>query len=694
MEDLKAIRVLEGSKVSHDYMGKEVATFGYKHLIEIGVPAIGIPGRQNNLVIIDVDAVSDSHKFDGRAWWDEYSKRAGMPKTYSVSTPSGGAHYYFRLPIAINPDVFAPPSKLTDGVDIKWNGWVKAPPTKGYMPMYGCPADIVDAPPSLIAEMERIKGGQQAPGLNPSSADADISNLATPYDDNQIEELRKRIEWLQSAGSLSRDEWRDGIFSLKAGCRDPDILDELVVKWTMNKSYSPGDEDAAREMAERAEVHGRVGPGTVFGILKNVALREGAPIVASAYTRQEIVNKSKVKITMTKDGCVKIAPTESNVAALIGAMFDLDTLFHDIRMDNFVYKGQVYSDQDLANIIAPMIQSPSYGLGFENIKKQMVMGGLDVLLATRQIDPHRRWLEGLQWDGVKRIDKFFPTYVSCEDNKYTRAVSKNLWLALAARGLQPGAKFDNVVVLEGVEGSRKSTLCELIGGEYYMSMSSSEDINSPDVLRRMHQSSVVELPELVGLLGKSGEEIKAILATRIDSMRALYARKGVRKPRGFIFIATTNSSRYINQDMGYRRYWPIKVPGGAMSINTELIKADREQLFAEAVVRFHKGEGFWEVPGQVKGEVDSRMNIEPLVEPLRRIMEDAFGTISLTDAYKNLEATGMVSRGFTTKVARRIQSALLTIGAQEIRLGKEIKWALPQEDVIEVKPVADIAAFI
>ncbi|MBF31844.1 MAG: putative primase [Prokaryotic dsDNA virus sp.] len=694
MEDLKAIRVIPGMKVSHDYMGNNVSTFGYRHLIEIGVPVIGIPGRQNNLVIVDVDAAGESHKHDGRAWWDAYCKEAGIPKTYSVSTPSGGAHYYFRLPVAINPETFSPPATLADGVDIKWNGWVAAPPSKGYMPMYGGPGDILDAPPSLIAEMEVRKAGQPAKGLNNDDPFNAIQNLARPYTEGQIEEIRKRIDWLQSTGSLSRDEWRDGIFSLKAGIQDPEILDEFLVKWSMNKNYTPGDENIARDMAERADEHGAVGPGTIFSILKNVALREGAPIVASPYTRQEIIDKSKVKITVTKDGVVKVAPTESNVASLMGAMFDSEHLFHDIRNDNFVYKGQVYSDTDLANIFSPMIQSPSYGLGFENMKRSTVAGGIDVLMAARQIDPHRRWLDGLEWDGVKRIDTFFSVYASVKNSSYVQAVSKNMWIAMAARGLQPGAKFDNVIVLEGPEGARKSTLCELLGGEYYMSLSSKEDINSPDVLRKMHQSSIVELPELVGLLGRSGEEIKAILATRIDSMRALYSKKGVRKARGFIFIATTNSKRYINEDMGYRRYWPIKIPGGVCQIDTDAIKRDRDMLFAEAVARFNTGEEFWDVPKELRGEVELRRNEEPLTEPVREIMENALAPVRMTDIYKHLEAGGYVSKGLTYQVSARINIALKTIGAEEVVINKARKWIIPTEQIVEVQPIVGASSFI
>lgn len=681
MEDLKAIRVLQGTKISHDYQDNNVTTFSYQHLVDIRVPAIGIPAKQNGLIIVDVDGISKDHRFDGRAWWENFAKEAGMPPTYTVSTPSGGYHCYFRLPVAINPDTFSPPARLADGVDIKYNGWVAAPPTQGYRAVYGTIADIEEAPPSLILEMEKVRDQGKTKSYDSiSDPFAKLGDLARPFNEAQIVEIRKRIEWMQQVGELSYDEWRDGLFALKAGIPDnPELLDDLALQWTYNRTYQSGDEHKARDIIERADVHGGVGPGSIFAIFKNVALRSGAPVVASPYNRVEIINRSKVTVKISADGASKVAPTESNVAALLGAMFDAEYLYHDVRNDNFVYNGRVYSDIELTNIFAPMIQSTVHGLGFENIKKATIQSGLDVLMAARQTDPYKKWLESLVWDGVPRVDRFFSRYVNTEDSAYTRGVSKNLWIALAARGIDPGCKFDNVVVLEGAEGARKSTLCEIIGGDYYMCMSSDESINSPDTLRKMHQSTIVELPELIGLLGKTGEEVKAIITTRRDSMRALYARKGVVKPRGFVFIGTTNSKRYLSEDMGYRRYWPIEIRGGVCVVKTEEIQQDREQLFAEAVQRYKMGETFWEEPASLRDEVGKRLNEEPLVDPIRVILTNAFGAMKLSDIYKHLETGGFLPKGLSHKAALRISRALKFIGAEEVSEGGAIKWRIPQQ---------------
>ena len=89
--DLKAIRFVPNTKISHDYDGKEVDTFSYGHLIRNKIPYIGIPGRQNRLVIIDVDSAEQGgHKKDGREWWANFHKESGVPPTYTVRTRSGG----------------------------------------------------------------------------------------------------------------------------------------------------------------------------------------------------------------------------------------------------------------------------------------------------------------------------------------------------------------------------------------------------------------------------------------------------------------------------------------------------------------------------------------------------------------------------------------------------------------------------
>lgn len=653
-QDLLAIRFMPGTKVSHDYSGNEVKTFSYKELIGIKVPAIGIPCRQNNLIVIDVDVESDQHKHDGREWWVNFCRENNIPKTYTVQTASGGYHFYFSLPQGINPDTFRPPANLAPGVDVKYNGWVGAPPTAGYTVLNGNISTIEEVPPSLFAYMATAKD-QPATFDNPESG---ISFTAhRPYTEEQISEIRIKIKWLQENGDLSRSEWRDGLFALKAGVTDPDVLEELAVQWTMNKAYQQGDEQEALSIVNKADRFGPIGPGTIFSIIKAVQIREGAAKVDSSYTFEQILNRANVPYSFGKDGKLKISNSETNCARLIGAMFDESELYHDVRSDQYIYKGRPYNDVEITNVIMPKIQSSEGGLGLDKFRKNIIKSGLEVLLSERQIDPHKKYLDSLKWDGQSRIENFFSHYCGVSDNEYHRKVSKNFWVSLAARGLKPGIKFDSMVIIEGVEGIRKSSLVEAIGGEYTFAPSRKDALENMDELRKMHQSVIVELPELMGLVNQPAERVKAFLASPFDHIRDLYARKAMRKERGFVFVGTTNSSEYLQLDMGLRRFWPISIPRGNQ-IDIDGIKRDRDQLFAEAIQHYRDGHPFFTIDQEVLNQYASNKII---TDPIDYVIEEMIGddpNVNLVTVYRNLEAAGYISRGLNQQSKTRISNSL------------------------------------
>ena len=658
VQDLKAIRFMKGTKVSHDYSDQKVKTFSYLELVQLNSPAIGIPCRQNNIIVIDVDVEGTTHKNDGREFWTNFCEKYNLPKTYTVRTPSGGYHFYYRLPAHINPDTFSPPATLSAGVDLKWNGWVGAPPTQGYDVHYGNTSTIIEAPGALLDYISSLIKGKPVKTFDVVNSEAALE-LHRPFSEAQIKDLKNKIEWLQTNGSLSRQEWRDGLFALKAGVEDPVLLDELAEKWTMNRNYVPGDEVQARSIVAKANKQGPIGPGSIFAILRQVAIREGAPAVDSPWTTQEIFDRAKVQLSFNKDGAVKVETSESNAASLIGAIFDDNTLYHDERTDLYMFKGKSYSDAELVNTFMPMIQSPTFGLGLEKFRRASVATGIDILMASRKKDPHFEYLKSLRWDGVPRIEKFFINYVGVEDSDYHRLVGKNFWVSLAARGLSPGCKFDSMVVLEGREGIMKSSLVEAIGGEYTFAPSRRDALDNVDELRKMHQSVIVELPELMGLVNESAEKVKAFLAKPFDNIRALYARKAVRSPRGFVFVGTTNSDKYLSAAMGVRRFWPVRIPNNVKGIKLSQIKADRDQLFAEAIELFKKGYEYWQMPNEyLAGLVESRVIDEPLITPIKEILPSMGSTWTSTDIYRRLEALGYVNKGLTVGVVQRIESSL------------------------------------
>lgn len=68
----------------------------------------------------------------------------------------------------------------------------------------------------------------------------------------------------------------------------------------------------------------------------------------------------------------------------------------------------------------------------------------------RSYHPIRDFFRGLpEWDGVERAETALVDYLGAEDTPYVRAVTRKLLCAAYVRVHHPGAKFDNMVVLNG-----------------------------------------------------------------------------------------------------------------------------------------------------------------------------------------------------------------------------------------------------
>ena len=231
-------------------------------------------------------------------------------------------------------------------------------------------------------------------------------------------------------------------------------------------------------------------------------------------------------------------------------------------------------------------------LGLTKLNKDKVNDTLDYLACQREESATRLYMESLKWDGTPRIDTFFSDYVNCQKNEYTMAVSKNFWIAMAARTYSPGCKFDNMVVLEGmVQGAGKTTLLEIISkGWVCKSKGSFED---KDFYQNMEGCLIVEFGEMHQTKKADINLLKDILSDPRDKFRRSYGEFSEYFPRQSIFVGTTNDTEYLNDETGGRRFWPIRTNG---TFDLNKIKENLDQFYAEAVARYKKGETWHEVP--------------------------------------------------------------------------------------------------
>ena len=72
------------------------------------------------------------------------------------------------------------------------------------------------------------------------------------------------------------------------------------------------------------------------------------------------------------------------------------------------------------------------------------------------------YLDALKHDGKPRIDTWLTVYLGAKDNPLNRAIGRKMPIGAVRRAREPGCKFDYVVVLEGAQGSGKSTALRIL----------------------------------------------------------------------------------------------------------------------------------------------------------------------------------------------------------------------------------------
>jgi len=202
--------------------------------------------------------------------------------------------------------------------------------------------------------------------------------------------------------------------------------------------------------------------------------------------------------------------------------------------------------------------------------------------------PVREYLESVEWDGKPRVDEWLIKFGGAADTEYVRAVSAIVLIAAVKRVRSPGCKVDEMLVLESPQGQGKSSaLRALCPKEDWFSDDFPMNVDSKEVIERTVGKWIIEAAELSGVRKAMSEHLKSMVSRQTDGpVRMAYARLPMEQPRQFIIIGTTNSTAYLKDETGNRRFWPVRVK----VFDVPGIISERDQIWAEAAAREAKGE--------------------------------------------------------------------------------------------------------
>lgn len=257
-------------------------------------------------------------------------------------------------------------------------------------------------------------------------------------------------------------------------------------------------------------------------------------------------------------------------------------------------ESQLWTDTDttqLRTYIEPILGK---------VSKNDVADAVDAVAGEQAYHPVRDYLNSLEWDKVPRLDQLFIDYLGAADTPYTRAVTRKSFTAAVARVMQPGIKFDTMVVIIGTQGRYKSTLLAKMGGAWFSD--SLRNFGTKDSMETLQGTWIDEIAEMQAMNNSEIDAVKAFLSKLSDYYRAAYSHYAAEHPRQCVFFGTTNTHDCLRDTTGGRRFWTVDIDQQPRTKNvfTDLPR-ERDQLWAEAVMRWKLAEPLY-LPAELEAE--------------------------------------------------------------------------------------------
>lgn len=220
------------------------------------------------------------------------------------------------------------------------------------------------------------------------------------------------------------------------------------------------------------------------------------------------------------------------------------------------------------------------------------------LARTNAYHPVQRYLEHVSLthgDDTNILQGMADRYFGAVEPIYQTYLKKML-VGAVARIFDPGCKLDTAVILQGPQGSGKSTFLRTLAGSDWFDDSMGAAQGERDERLKLHQFWFLEWGELEAIFRKKDvASTKAFLSSQVDTVRPPYGRQAVTLKRRSIIVGSTNQDDFLTDPTGNRRFWVVPV---RKRIDVATLATERDQIWAAAVSLYRSGFPWWLTPDE------------------------------------------------------------------------------------------------
>ena len=543
---------------------------------------IATGGMSNGLVVVDVDLDNDKGE-DGyvtlRAWESEHGE---LPEGACATTPRGGMHLYF-----VSDEPISCSTNQEKGVDVRADG------------------GFVVAPPSVRDDGRSYEWDLHIEDYGIPRADANVKAFIADMQEGRIEAKRFELP-----DRIRDGERNDTLYRYACSLQAHSVPDDVIVASVVGVNRTLCDrplDDAECEKIVNSALSKKKGPSD-----------ETAAARRSVYRMLDCNDKGAPYQTITN--CMTVLTNDVRLAGRFGynTVAYTKTIETPVPWDASAVTRQI-TDVDYSQFTAYL--ESEYGIG----NKSKAIDAIANVCSQNRYNPIAEWLESLKWDGEPRTRGLLPLFLGCEETDYNTEVIELFMRGAIARALEPGTKFDHMVVLVGKQGIGKSMFLRRLAHKNDWFNDNFNTIDGDTAVEKLRGMWMVEMAELLATKkAKEIESIKAFVTSRVDTIRPKYARETEQRPRVCVIAGTTNDFDFLSDPTGNRRFIPVHCLADEPQ---EVLFDDSAQDFfdacwAEVYARWKEGERSLVLPRRFEKIADAMRDTHTEDDPRVALIQD------------------------------------------------------------------------